>query len=54
MGSRRKETAKAKRKLTTLALAKSVRKRLPPPSRVFRDKRGKIARGDWREQTDLG
>lgn len=54
MGTQRRKTAKAKRKLTSLALAKSVRKRLPPPSRPFKDKRGKPGQRDWGEEEDLG
>lgn len=37
------------RKLNTRALAKSVRKPLPRPSRPFKDKRGKSRVGDWRD-----
>lgn len=52
MGSKRRKTAKAKRKLGTLALAKSVRKRLPPPSRVFGDKRAKADCRSWDGEVD--
>lgn len=35
---------------TTLALTKSVRKALPPPSKAFKDKRGKQDRKAWRKE----
>ena len=38
-----------RRKTGTLALAKSVRKRVPPPSRPFKDKKA-ADRRSWRKE----
>jgi len=53
LGQRPVKTDKARRnkpkKLGTLALAKSVRKRVPPPSRPFKDKKA-ADRRSWRKE----
>ena len=48
MGRSKAKRAK-RRKPGTLALAKSVRKRVPPPSRPFKDKKA-ADRRNWRKQ----
>lgn len=36
--------------ISLLAVAKTVRKQTPPPTRVFKDKRAKSSRKAWRRE----